>query len=173
MSARINVTVETRLSALVKSRCMASPQGFVKSLPPFAKATARPTEGNKANEVRAKTKTLFSLLSSVQSHWRVKARRRQSLFNPQPEIFMSVSQKFYRQMTQMFTDLIRLAHMNRKGEICVNLRNLWTHGFEVPGTITVLIRSMEFSMASSAALIWPASRSTERSVPGGKRSFPL
>src|SRR5882724_6113070 len=43
----------------------------------------------------------------------------------------------------------------------------------VPGTITVLIWSIESSTAARAALICVASRSTERSVPGGKWSFPV
>ena len=42
----------------------------------------------------------------------------------------------------------------------------------VPGTIIVLIWSIELSSAVSAALISIASRPMERSVPGGKPSFP-
>jgi hypothetical protein len=42
----------------------------------------------------------------------------------------------------------------------------------VPGTITVLIWSIELSSAVSAALISIASRPMERSVPDGKPSFP-
>jgi hypothetical protein len=48
-----------------------------------------------------------------------------------------------------------------------------TSNIEHQRTITVRMWSVEFSTASKAELICPASRSTKRSVPCGNRSFPF